>query len=56
MRKSTTVINAKFLQNVWASEKLKSSLIFFFLLKTILSQKRADRQVRAIYLGYYLRS
>ncbi len=26
----TTVINAKFLHNVWPSEKLKSSLIFIF--------------------------
>ena len=45
----TTVINAKFLHNVWASEKLKSSLIFIFFTENN-SQSKKSRSASASYL------
>jgi hypothetical protein len=46
----TTVINAKFLHNVWASEKLKSSLNFFFFTENN-SQRKKSRSASGKYLA-----
>ena len=47
----TTVINAKFLHNVWASEKLKSSLKKNFFFTENNSQRKKSRSASGKYLA-----